>query len=275
MIKRTRLLQILSVLSIVITLILGAYILFVPTEKLNFFLVPIFLSIISILYILRMLYFATDIVKKISKLSFLQKFFKLIFCVVMVVCTFFAGNAVFSCATLERTEETSLLSSYDIDDELRELFPFYDSFYEAGGEDAYYGLSLDNIKECEYIRIDNRPHTDDENSASYTAERFRSVNIFLNIKYRCELILEYFKNDYKIQEEYTTYTPEGRKIKFYEGNDCYIATVDAFTTIFSVELLHVKESGISFDTFVKAATEQFNLLLEIEEKQAESTVTDA
>ncbi len=275
MTKHNRLFQILSVLSIVISLVLCAYILFVPTEKLNFFLVPIFLSVISILYLLRMVYFAMDIVKKISKLSFLQKFFKLIFCVVVVVCTFFAGNAVFSCATIERSEETSLLSSYDIDDELRELFPFYDSFYEAGGDDAYYGLSLDSIKQCEYIRIDNRPHTDDENSASYIAERFRSVNVFLNLKYRCEFIIEYFRNDFKIKEEYTAYTPEDKKIKFYEGDNCYLATVDAFTTIFTVELLHAKESGISFDAFVEAATEQFNLLLEIEEKQAESTVTDA
>lgn len=268
MAKNTRLFQILSVLSIVVSLILGAYILFVPTENLNFFLVPIFLSIISILYLLRMVYFAADIIKKISKLSFLQKFFKLIFSIAVIICTFFAGNAVFSCATIESAEETSLLSSYEIDDDLRELFPFYDSFYEAGGEDAYYGLSLDNINQCEYIRIDNRPHTDDENSASYIAERFRSVNVFLNLKYRCELILEYFKNDFKLQEEYTAYTPENKKIKFYEGEDCYLATVDSFTTIFSVELLHVKESGISFDTFVEAATEQFNILLEIEEKQS-------
>lgn len=261
MAKSKRLFQILSVLSLIVSLILGAYILFVPTEKLNFFLVPIFLSIISILYILRVVYFAADIVKKFSRLSFLQKFFKLIICIVVLICTFFAGNAAFSCATLESSEETSLLTSYAIDDELREYLPFYDSFYEEGGEDAYYGLSLDNIKQCEYIRIDNRPHTDDESSASYTAERFRSVNIFLNLKYRCELILKYYRSDYKIQEKYTSYTTEDRKLKFYEGEDSYLAIADAFTTIYCVELLRVKESGISFDTFTEAAAQQIDLLL--------------
>lgn len=268
MTKNKRLLQLLSVFSLIISLILGAYILFVPTEKLNFFLVPIFMSVISILYILRVVYFAADIVKKISKLSFIRKFFKLIMCIVVLICTFFAGNAVFSCVTLEHNQTTSALSSYDIDDEFRELFPFYDSFYETGGEDAYYELSLDNIRQCEYIRIDNRAHTADDTSASYIAEKFNSVNVFLNLKYRIELIWESMKNDCKLQEEYTVYTPENKKIKFYKGEDCYLAFTDYLTTIYTVELLHTKESGISFPEFTEAATRQFELLLNIEEKQS-------
>ncbi len=259
---------ILSAISVVVTLILGAYILFVPTEKLNFFLVPIFLGIISILYILRMLYFATDIIKKVSRLSFLQKFFKLIFSVVVILCTFFAGNAVLSCATIESNQATSIISSNEIAEEFRELFPFYDSFYEAGGEDTYYGLSLDNIRECEFIRIDNRTNSEDKNSPSYVAEKFRSVNIFLNLKYRFELIWESVRNDCKYREEYTLYTPENKKVKFYEGDGCFFAVTDYFTTIYSVELLHSEESGITFEEFTKAATHQFELLADIDEKQS-------
>lgn len=273
MTKYKRLFQIFSVLSIVVTLILGAYILFVPTEKLNFFLVPIFLSIISILYILRMVYLLTDIINKTSKLSFLQKFFKLIFSIVVILCTFFAGNAVFSCATLEHNHATSLISSNEIGEEFRDLFPFYDSFYEEGGEDTYYGLSLDNINECEFIRIDNRASADDENSSSYIAEKFRSVNIFLNLKYRFELIWESVKNDCKYREEYTLYTPENKKVKFYEGEDCFLAFTDYFTTIYCVELLHPKKSGISFREFTQAATHQFELLVDIDEKQTSPSTT--
>ncbi len=274
MTKKKLLFPILSALSVIVTLILGAYILFVPTENLNFFLVPIFLGIISILYLLRMLYFATDIIRKFSKLSFLQKFIKLIFSVVVVICTFFAGNAVLSSATLEHNQATSLISPYEISEEFRELFPFYDSFYEEGGEDTYYGLSLDNINECEFIRIDNRASADDENSSSYVAEKFRSVNIFLNLKYRFELIWESFKNDCEFREEYTLYTPENKKVKFYEGKDCYLAFTDYFTTIYCVELLYPEKSGITFPEFAKAATHQFELLADINEKQSALSTTE-
>lgn len=252
-----------SVLLFLTSIVISAKFIFTPIEDMFFYNIPISLSIIATLYALSLILFLMSIIyRKETPLSSVRKVIAFIICITFVVCSVFIVNAYTEYKSFQDSRDTSLLTgTYDVDDEKRIFLPYYDYFYNIGGNDAYYAFAVDKVNQCEYIVIDNRPYTLSPNSISYTAKRFSSANMFIKLKYKLENWSELMKYGYVLQSDFDKDMNDGEKVEIYSNGNGYMGIIDTAGYICTIQLSCINKNEISLDDFSNMATEQFELLV--------------
>lgn len=261
-----KLLNAISVVMTVITVILGAYLIFNSFEKLNLYLVPATLSIISLLVASRFLFIIINMVYPIY--DFLKSKVKIavniISAVIVIICIVFSYNAYTGYVTFHQSSNTGTFSELsEKDKEIEKLFPFSDYFYEIGEKESYYAVSSESTKQCTQIRISNRDFELGEESPSYSVYYFKSTNKTMLLKFFLE---EYFydfrRADFWRVDEKDEFivTLSDAKIKLYESADGYSAVANNSEYICYIKLSNIDKTKISFDEFATAVIPQTELI---------------
>lgn len=261
-----KILKIILFIFLISSIVVIAYFMFVPIDDLHLYNVPVWLNIILFLVLMSIVLLMTMYIHRKHQ-HFSLCFGLVVALVFLFISLYSVTNAYIGYHSLIQICDTSLMTeSYNTEN--RDFLPYYDLFYQIGEEDAFYSFSVDKIKQCEYVRINNKPYTMKPNSTSYTAERYKIDNVFLKLKHKSDLSLKLARSGYILESIHDT---DKGKIKIYSNGIGYFAISDSPNYLINIELLY-SYGTVSLEDFARMVVEQSEILRNAQD--AENWITD-
>lgn len=225
--------------------------LFVPIENVFFDAIPIYVNLVRAFLFLSIVYFILGIVSKKKRLKKSIQII-LVFLIVMVL----SLDSFVSYDSFNADRYTSVLNeSYEIDNKLKNLLPFYNDFY---GDEAYYAFSTDSTNMVNRFQISNRTHNLKANSSSYNVCCYNSKSILLKAKITLDNALSRLKEGYVLLEEFNAEDTDTSIVKIYSNSSGYLASFSLNKVFATIELKYMKNISLSF--FYEIVRVQFPLI---------------
>lgn len=224
--------------------------LFVSIENMFFDVIPIYVNVIRAFLFLSIVFLFFGLVQK----KRIKKSIQIILAFLIVIVLSLDSFVSYDSFNADRNTSVSN-ESYEIEDELKNLLPFYNDFY---GEEAYYAFSIDSTIMVDRFQISNRPHTLKVNSSSYNVCCYNSKSILLKAKITLDNALSRLKEGYVLLEEFNAEDTDNSFVKIYSNSTGYLACFSSNNVFATIELKYMK--NISLSVFNEIVRAQFPLI---------------
>ena len=165
---------------------------------------------------------------------------------------------------VESSNGSHISGTYKTEKEIKELLPYYDYFYNEGGENADYSVSMFKSNYCTNISIDNQPYLM-INNPYYEAELYSTEFVPVKLKIKSEMLNE--RNLSGKVELYKAETNENDvSYVVYEDDSGYAIEMSRKSDISQIVFDNIDKEKFNIEKFIEVSIQQFELLCELKEK---------
>lgn len=165
---------------------------------------------------------------------------------------------------VESSNGSHISGTYKTEKEIKELLPYYDYFYNEGGENADYSISMFKSNYCTNISIDNQPYLM-INNPYYEAEFYSTRYVPVKLKIKSEMLNE--RNLSGKVELYKAETNENDvSYVVYEDDSGYAIEMSRKSDISQIVFDNIDKEKFNIEKFIEVSIQQFELLCALKEK---------